>query len=218
MLTDDNQIAIDEVRSDTGYSSCLLDIVRGHDPKGKSKDLSRDRFETLKVLCCGKILWIEIQGITVHLWAGIVSNVSPLPPPSAASTLDVNNDLLVPVLVPVISSVSLDEVAQQVYELVTRQVSYTVKHQIIPEFSPKANDPPPIEKLSLKNTPESDHKSQTELDLERLENRLRTVQLALEILTGACATLPDPVSGISTDENEEDPEGTDISITVRQLN
>ncbi|KAG8219606.1 ARM repeat-containing protein [Butyriboletus roseoflavus] len=172
VLTDDNQTAIDEVCSDAAYSSCLLDIVRWNerDPKGKSKDLSRDRFETLKVLCCG-----------------IMSNVSPLPPPSVTSTLDVNNDLLLPVLRPVISSVSLDEVVQQVQELVTRQ----------------ANEPPSIENLSPKNTPKSDHKSQTELDLEQLENRLRTIQLALEILTGVCATLPDPVSGISTNENDE---------------
>lgn len=103
---------------------------------------------------------------------------------------------------------------QHVQELVTRQVSYVVKHRITSELSPKANDPPPIEKLSLKNTSKSDHKSQTELDLERLENKLRTVQLALEILTGACATLPDPVSGISTDDNDKDPEGMDVSIST----
>lgn len=84
---------------------------------------------------------------------------------------------------------------------------------------PKANEPPSIEKLSLKNTPKSDHKSQTELDLEQLENRLRTIQLALEILTGVCATLPDPVAGISTDENdEEDLEGMNISTPIRQPN
>ncbi|KAF8560138.1 ARM repeat-containing protein [Imleria badia] len=183
VLTDDNQAAIEEVRSDAAYSSCLLDIVRcnEHDLKGKAKDLSRDRLETLKVLCCG-----------------IMSNVSPLPPPSAASTLDVVNELLLPVLRPVITSVSLDEMAAQVQELVTQQ----------------ANEPPSIERLSLKNTPKSDHKSQTELDLERLENRLRTVQLALEVLTGSCATLPDPVSGISENENEEDLQGTDEDVEM----
>ncbi|KAJ7888132.1 hypothetical protein B0H14DRAFT_3856133 [Mycena olivaceomarginata] len=35
------------------------------------------------------------------------------------------------------------------------------------------------------NTPKTDHKSPAEIELERLEDRLRTVQLALEILTGA---------------------------------
>jgi hypothetical protein len=51
-----------------------------------------------------------------------------------------------------------------------------------------------MEKLSLKNTPKSDHKSAVEIELERLEAKLRTVQLSLEILTGACATLPEPES------------------------
>lgn len=56
----------------------------------------------------------------------------------------------------------------------------------------------------MKNTPKSDHKSQTELELEKLEGKLRTVQLALEVLTGACATLPDPEAGGSDEEAEED--------------
>ena len=59
-----------------------------------------------------------------------------------------------------------------------------------------------LENLSLKNTPKSDHKSIIEIELELLESNLRTVQLALEILTGACATLPDP--GPDAPENEDD--------------
>jgi hypothetical protein len=51
---------------------------------------------------------------------------------------------------------------------------------------------PQMEKLSLKDMPNSDHKTTAEVELDRLENELRTVQLALEILTGVCATLPDP--------------------------
>ncbi|KIJ21986.1 hypothetical protein PAXINDRAFT_124380 [Paxillus involutus ATCC 200175] len=181
VLTDDNQSAIDEVRCNAVYSSCLLDIIRIDGPiqTGTAKGVSEGCLVTLKVLCCG-----------------IMGNVSPLPPPSAASTLDVN-DLTLPLLQPVISSVSLEEVAQQVQELVTRL----------------ADDPPQIEKLSLKNTPKSDHRSPAELELERLENRLRTVQLALEILTGTCATLPDPVSGIPNDDNpDKEPEGEDAEM------
>ena len=64
-----------------------------------------------------------------------------------------------------------------------------------------------VKKSSLKDTPESDHKTENEADLERLENTLRTVQLALEILTGVCATLPDPgpaaeEEGAETDDGE----------------
>ena len=44
----------------------------------------------------------------------------------------------------------------------------------------------------MKHAPKSDHKTDSERELEQIETRLRTVQLALEILTGICATLPDP--------------------------
>lgn len=51
------------------------------------------------------------------------------------------------------------------------------------------------------------------MELEQLEGNLRTVQLALEILTGACATLPDPSAGADDeiegdeDEMEDDDQG-----------
>lgn len=70
----------------------------------------------------------------------------------------------------------------------------------------KALEPPQIEKLSLKNAPKSDHRSDTEVELDRLENKLRTVQLALEILTGVCATLPDPEPIPELQEGEPDAE------------
>ena len=46
-----------------------------------------------------------------------------------------------------------------------------------------------------------------ELEFERFENRLRTVQLGLEILTSVCATLPDseiPPEGDNDEEGEEE--------------
>jgi hypothetical protein len=50
---------------------------------------------------------------------------------------------------------------------------------------------PQIEKLSSEKTPSSDYKTPTEIDLEKLENKLRTVKFTLEILIGVCATLPE---------------------------
>jgi hypothetical protein len=75
---------------------------------------------------------------------------------------------------------------------------------------PCQSSEPQLERLSLKNSPKSDHKSEIEIQLETLEARLRTVQLALEILTGASAVLPDPEPHPSTAE-EEDNEGTDFA-------
>lgn len=71
---------------------------------------------------------------------------------------------------------------------------------------------PQIETLSLNHTPKSEDKSPLELDLERFENQLRTIQLGLEILTSVCATLPDseiPLENDVGNENEPDEEELD---------
>ena len=61
-----------------------------------------------------------------------------------------------------------------------------------------------MESLSLKHVPKSDHKSPIELEFERFENWLRTIQLGLEILTSVCATLPDSEAPPEDDEEEEE--------------
>jgi hypothetical protein len=101
-------------------------------------------------------------------------NTSPFPPPSAASFIEIDKDVVLPLLQPVITSISLVDTTNAVQELVQRQTSE-----------------PDFEHLSLK-TPKSDHKSSIELQLEALESKLRAVQMSLEILTGVCATLPEP--------------------------
>ncbi len=57
--------------------------------------------------------------------------------------------------------------------------------------------------MSIK-IPDSDHKSPIEVQLDALESKLRTVQLSLEILTGVCATLPDPEPDLARDQEDED--------------
>ncbi|KAG2159597.1 ARM repeat-containing protein [Suillus bovinus] len=178
VLTDDNQPAIDELRSNAAYSTCLLEIV--HDDgsvTGKDKEIFLDRMTMLKVLA-----------------SGILSNAAPFPPLSAASGVDVGKEIVLPLLQPVVASVSLTESSALAESLVV---------QLALE--------PQIEKLSLKSAPKSDHRSDTEVELDRLENKLRTVQLALEILTGVCATLPDPISEVQEGEpdaqEDEDDDG-----------
>lgn len=59
----------------------------------------------------------------------------------------------------------------------------------------------------MKDALKTDHKTSSEIELERLETRLRTIQLALEILTGVCATLPDPeleIAGEDVEGQDED--------------
>jgi hypothetical protein len=101
----------------------------------------------------------------------------------------------------VISSISLPDTSNVVQQLIQRQASE-----------------PQIENLSLNHTPKSDHKTAIEVELELLESKLRTVQLALEILTGTCATLPDPEPDLPANQEGEEEEGIDFTlITIASM-
>ncbi|KAF9502190.1 ARM repeat-containing protein [Pleurotus eryngii] len=158
VLTDGNPPAIGEVRADASHISSLLSIVQLKEVASNGKQIEQDgRRLTLRVLV-----------------TGVLRNVSPIPPPSVASSMDLDKDIILPLLQHVITFVNLVDTSQSVLALVSQQ----------------ANEPP-INKPPIKNLPKSDHKSDSERELERLENVLRTVQLALEIMTGMCAMLPD---------------------------
>ncbi|CAA7264820.1 unnamed protein product [Cyclocybe aegerita] len=179
VLTDDNSPAISDVRADASYISCLLSIAR------------QEQTQPLKTPVDPRAVTLSI------LAAGTLRNILPIPPPSAVSFVDIDKDVILPLLQPVISSISLSDTSNLVQELVRRQ----------------ANEPQ-IENLSLK-APKSDHKTSIGIELEQLENKLRSVQLALEILTGVCATLPDPEPDLPA--NEEDVEDDDIEIDVGDI-
>ena len=68
---------------------------------GKAKDTSDDREVALRVLC-----------------AGIMKNIEPIPPPSIAATVDVDRDVVLPTLEPVLSSVNLQEAEKQAQQLI----------------------------------------------------------------------------------------------------
>ncbi|KAI0800600.1 ARM repeat-containing protein [Fomes fomentarius] len=184
VLTDENPPVVEEVRSNAEYTACLLAVVRPTDSpattNGKEKDVSDERAPAFRVLCCG-----------------ILRNISPIPPPSIAATLDLDRDVVLPTLEPVLTSIDLPEAVQTAQHAIDNQESILG-----------------FEDLSLKHTPKSDHKSVSEIELERLETRLRTVQLALEILTGMCATLPDPeiFSEDEDDEAMEDAQASELGV------
>ncbi|KAL9716392.1 hypothetical protein Ac2012v2_000839 [Leucoagaricus gongylophorus] len=167
VLTDDNPPAISDVRSDAGYLSCLLNIAKPEHVGVNQKD---SRLVILSVLA-----------------VGILRNISPLPPPTVLSLVDLDKDVILPLLQPIILSTAILDISAAAQDLITTQ-----------------NSEPQIDKLSLKHTPKSDHKSPAEIELEKIETRLRTVQLSLEILTGVCATLPDPEYELVGEEIEED--------------
>ena len=98
-----------------------------------------------------------------------------------AASIDLDRTVIIPFLVPLLN-IDLPEISTNVERLVTAQASEK-KQPIIAGAK-------------------SDHRSESEAHLERIEARLRTVQLALEILTAICAQLPESVS--LADEEEEE--------------
>ncbi|KAF8274277.1 ARM repeat-containing protein [Lactarius quietus] len=118
------------------------------------------------------------------LGCGILRNLAPFPPPSSIASIDLDKEIFLPALLLVVSSISLQEATDVVHGFVKVQSE-----------KPEAGDRDP------KHQPRPDDKSEEELGLERVETSLRTVQLALEILTGVCATLPDPDLEPSVDDD-----------------
>ncbi|KAI0053405.1 ARM repeat-containing protein [Auriscalpium vulgare] len=184
VLTDDNAPAIEDVRTNLDHIACLLAIAnaRASDRKGKAP-ASEERAAALSILACG-----------------ILRNLAPIPPPSAAASLDLDKDVLLPVLVPAITSTSVAEATAAVQQLLARQAGE-----------------PPIQRASAGHAPKSDHKSESELELERIETRLRAIQFALEILTGICATLPDPDEAVEDDGEIEEVAEADVDDNDEQM-
>ena len=137
---------------------------------------------------------------------GILRNVSPLPSPGVASDIDIDKDIVMPLLKPVITSVSLTDATNKALELVDSSVwsLRLIQNYLHSSSHFIQNSDATIKKTPQKDAPKSDHKTEYEADLERLESTLRTVQLALEILTGVCATLPDPGPEAAEEGVEED--------------
>ncbi|KAF8713751.1 ARM repeat-containing protein, partial [Rhizoctonia solani] len=113
-------------------------------------------------------------GIRV-LACGSLRNVSPLPAALNASSIDIDRSIALPFITPLLSY-SLDGAVEEVKNTLANP----------PAPAPQNNS------LKFAKLPKSDDKSPAEILLERIERRLRVLQLSLEILTGVCAQLPDP--------------------------
>lgn len=53
---------------------------------------------------------------------GTLRNIIPIPPPSEVSSLDIDKDLVLPLLLPIISSISIVDTTNAVQELLHRAV------------------------------------------------------------------------------------------------
>ncbi|CUA76366.1 HEAT repeat-containing protein 3 [Mus musculus] [Rhizoctonia solani] len=131
-------------------------------------------------------------GIRV-LACGSLRNISPLPAALNASAIDIDRSIALPLITPLLSY-SLDKAVEEVQKTLA---------------DPPA-PPPQNNSLKFAKLPKSDDKSPAEMVLERIERRLRVLQLSLEILTGVCAQLPDPepvTEDMADDDEEMDEQG-----------
>lgn len=98
-----------------------------------------------------------------------------------AASIDLDRAVIIPFLAPLLN-ISLPDISTNVEQLVATHASE--------------------KKQPIITGAKSDHRSESEVQLERTEAKLRTVQLALEILTAICAQLPESAS--LTEEEEEE--------------
>jgi hypothetical protein len=108
-----------------------------------------------------------------------------------ASTVDIDRTVILPFLLPILPANLMDHVTQVQALLVMQENEVIGKQQPI-----------------LKNGAKSDHRSHAELELERIESELRVLKMAIELITGICAELPEPDDDAEVvSDEEEDEEG-----------
>lgn len=100
VLTDDNPPATEDLRANGSYTSVLLSIAQGQPAAADD-----GRGLTLKVLATGTL-----------------RNITPLPPLTAASAVNIEDEIVLPLLQPLLTSISLSEASRQIQALVEKQV------------------------------------------------------------------------------------------------
>lgn len=118
VLTDDNPSAIEEIRANSTYVACLLATARSSNnptsPNSKKK-VSQKEKETQE-LAPERLLSTRL------LTVGVLRNLGSIPAPSTTSTIDVDRNVVLPLILPVLSSVQLSEASNRVLDLIEIEV------------------------------------------------------------------------------------------------
>ncbi|KIO15824.1 hypothetical protein M407DRAFT_44114, partial [Tulasnella calospora MUT 4182] len=183
VLSDDNDPTANFIRKTQAYTSCLLGIVASVEADNST--------DSANAMAIDKPTDSEKRMSLKVLACGILKNISPLPTIGPTPPEDLDKKITLPLLISLLDY-SPQNAATRVQELRTAET--VSRHPCC------VND----------SIPKPDHKSETELELESIESQLRTLTLALEVLTGVCANLPDPepevVEEIDMDDEDNDDE------------
>ncbi|CAG8581852.1 15378_t:CDS:2 [Acaulospora colombiana] len=192
VLTEENFPAIDELRTNATYVHCLLGLARG-DGKFRSDSSERSTEDAQKML---SVRLLSLRTLV----CGILRNILPLPSLMQASTIDIDRTVILPFLLPILPPNLMDHVTQVQSLLVLQENEAIGKQQPI-----------------LKNGAKSDHRTHAEVELDRIESELRVLRMAIELVTGICAELPEPdddADVISDEEDDEEEEWEDDESDV----
>ncbi|KAG9027760.1 hypothetical protein FRB95_007419 [Tulasnella sp. JGI-2019a] len=193
VLSDDNDPTINAIRKTPTYLSCLLDIVKtsASTPNASLPPSKRNgnamlidppnENENENENEAGQKVMLKV------LACGVLRNIAPIPAMSANSKTDFERDIALPLLVPLLD-----------YSIAsaTVRVQHLATIQSVDSAAPA--------KPSLQHIPDHDHKTSAELELEDIEGGMRTVELAVEIMTSVCAKLPDPEPGLAIEDKEDE--------------
>ena len=69
--------------------------------------------------------------MTLRRLPGILRNISPIPPPSIAATIDLDGDVVLPTLEPVLNSIDLQEASQAAQHALDNQVRFFNRYVVV---------------------------------------------------------------------------------------
>jgi len=180
VLSDDNNHFASQLRNDSSCVACLVEVAQSESAPTSATPANPSAAAA-----------VNVRHTQLRVLAcAILKNLSPFPPMMPAAALDLDSAIVLPLMTPLLSGTSLSTIAERVQELVP----------LAEAEAQKALDNP-----STKIAPKSDDRGEAQRELEVLEDGLRAVQLALEVLTGVCATLPDPEPAPEGEVEEEEP-------------
>lgn len=133
VLSDDNPPVTSDIRANSSYTSCLLAVAQEEASpvsprKGKEKDMQEmveERRVSIRLLAVGKCCDVMNRSGKLTddiLYLGILRNISPVPAPSVASTVDIDRSVVLPLVTPLLASTSLTDASDKVVELVSQEV------------------------------------------------------------------------------------------------
>lgn len=123
VLSDDNDVVIDTLRLDSSAIACLMDVARQPTPLSNGttppNPFANEQSTTVQILASG--VQHRLYGIAVvDHFQGVLRNLLPLPPLLPAAAVDVDQEIILPLIQPLLS-ISLADASAKVVSLLSQK-------------------------------------------------------------------------------------------------